>query len=315
MEMIRFLQEDSMSIPESQFEIWAKQGPIDSSSKTYQSIKNALESHTSPISSYISSGIIKIYLQGSYANTTNIRGDSDVDVVVELTQTFHSNKTELSPVEKILHDQTYGEATYSWKKLKEEVVMALESYFGGDYVDTSGNKSIKVLPNSGRLRADVVPVVSYKKYEYFRGHNDHKKQLGVTLYHATTGEAIINYPDLHYQNGVKKHADTHEWFKPTVRIVKNMVSYLVDQGDLEEGDAPSYFVQCMVYNVPNNLFGVSYVETIENVLIFLAEADLNRFECQHYMSKLFGNDDTHWNIVDAQKTIVALLNLIKNWYA
>ena len=71
-----------MPIPHSQLETWSKQGPIISSSNTYQSIKNALEYSSSPILDRIKSGEIKIYLQGSYANATNIRGDSDVDIVV-----------------------------------------------------------------------------------------------------------------------------------------------------------------------------------------------------------------------------------------
>lgn len=300
-----------MAISESQLTTWAKQGPIDISSKTYSSIKNALTAQTSPIAGYISSGEIEVYLQGSYANDTNIRADSDVDVVVELTEkiAFHSNKTELTHEELALHEQTYGPATYKWNEFRSDVVTALQKYFGNELVDTTGNKSIKVLPNSGRLRADVVPVIGYRDYTYFRSKDNHHKEMGVALHHKETSRRIINYPDQHYKNGVTKHKETSEWFKPTVRIFKNMVSYLVDNGDLKNGVAPSYFLQCMIYNVPSGLFGKSYADTFCNVINYLHQRDLSSFVCEHEKRRLFGLDDTYWNEVDARATVSALIDL------
>jgi predicted nucleotidyltransferase len=303
-----------MPIPHSQLETWSHQGPIISSSTTYQSIKNALEHSNSPISQMISSGAVKVYLQGSYANDTNIRGDSDVDVVVELTDAFHSNKHQLTPPELQLHEQVYSPASYGWNDLRNDVIKALNLYYGESYVDTSGNKSIKVLPNSGRLRADVVPVVSYRKYHYFNGMYDHSKDDGVSLTHMTTKSRIVNYPEKHYQNGVQKHQNTNKLFKPTVRMIKNAVSYLVDNGTLKKEVAPSYFLQCMVYNIPPNLFDTDLTQTYCNVVNHLHGADLSSFTCQHEMHNLFGADDTSWNEIDARVTLNALIDLWNEWY-
>jgi tRNA nucleotidyltransferase (CCA-adding enzyme) len=83
-----------MGIPQSQLEIWAKQGATVTAKSTHESIRNALAHERSLIKDRIGSSV-KIYLQGSYKNDTNIRADSDVDVVVELTTTFGHNAHEL----------------------------------------------------------------------------------------------------------------------------------------------------------------------------------------------------------------------------
>ena len=304
-----------MPIPESQLETWAKQGPIDSSSKSYQSIKNALSYIESPIAPHITSGKVKVYLQGSYANDTNIRGDSDVDVVVELTETFHSNKTTLTVEERQAHDRHYDSATYSWEKFREDVITALQKYYGTGLVDLSGNKSLKVLPKNGRLRIDVVPVLTHREYVYFNSPSDHFKDTGVCLYHRITKKVIINYPEIHYNKGVDKHNLSSKWFKPAVRIFKNAVSHLIDNNKLTKNQAPSYFLQCLIYNVPSDKFGGSYQDTVVNVLKYLNSTDLSAFMCQHEMHNLFGSEDTYWNIKDAKLTIAELTNLWNDWYA
>jgi predicted nucleotidyltransferase len=304
-----------MPIPHSQLETWSKQGPIISSKNTYQSVKNALENSNSPIADRVSSGEIKIYLQGSYANDTNIRGDSDVDVAVELTGAFNSNKNELTYAEQQLHEQTYSSASYGYNELRSDVETALQMYFGNSYVDVSGNKSIKVLPNNGRLRVDVVPSITYRKYIYFNGSNDHAKETGISLIHKLTNKRIVNFPEHHYKNGVAKHSDTNKLFKPTVRILKNAVSYLVDNGSLKKGVAPSYFLQCMIYNVPSHLFNNDLTETYCNVINHLNSVDYSTLVCQHERHPLFGTDDTYWNEVDARVTLDALIKLWNEWYA
>ena len=76
-----------MAIPESQLEKWANQGAIITAKSTADSVKNALSSYDN-----WKDGVdFKVYLQGSYKNSTNIRGDSDVDVVAQLNSTFYSN--------------------------------------------------------------------------------------------------------------------------------------------------------------------------------------------------------------------------------
>lgn len=78
-----------MSIPESQLITWTNQGSVTNSAITHNVLRNALARHNwSSVMRYTD------YLQGSYANTTNIRGESDVDIVIECTSIYNDNLSE-----------------------------------------------------------------------------------------------------------------------------------------------------------------------------------------------------------------------------
>jgi hypothetical protein len=83
-----------MAIPLSQLNTWSNRPDPNRSADTYDSIKNALAAWDG--SQEFTYGI---YLQGSYANATNVRADSDVDVVVELTSTYCTDFSELTPAD------------------------------------------------------------------------------------------------------------------------------------------------------------------------------------------------------------------------
>src|SRR2546428_7092405 len=134
-----------MPIPESQLKIWSHTGATTTSSAAYSSIQTALLKTTSPLVPRR----VEIFLQGSYANSTNIYGDSDVDVVVLYPYTFHKDMSRLTPAQQQLHEALFPTATYQWSHLREEVLGALRSHYGAAAV-TSGKKSIKVQTGSGR---------------------------------------------------------------------------------------------------------------------------------------------------------------------
>ena len=56
-------------------------------------------------------------------------------------------------------------------------------------------------------------------------------------------DRIVNYPKQHSANCTAKHQATSMWFKPMVRILKNMRGKLVDAGAIDDGSAPSYFLE------------------------------------------------------------------------
>ena len=76
-----------MAIPETQLDTWAHQGAIQGSSDTYQSVKKVLEDSSTPYAKKNFS----VFLQGSYGNDTNIYAESDVDVVINLSDCFQSD--------------------------------------------------------------------------------------------------------------------------------------------------------------------------------------------------------------------------------
>lgn len=223
-----------MTISESQLEIWSNQGATILAQNTHHSIRNALENYQ-----WSSNVDYTSYLQGSYRNSTNIHGDSDVDLVVELTSVFYSN---LTAEEKLQLGMT--PANYTWYSFRQDVITALSQYYGCQYVDTSGSKSIKLLPNSGRLKADVVVAATYKHYEGMQLVAE-----GMTFWTVPGGQQICNFPKRHYDNGASKNSNqkTRGWYKPTVRVFKNARSR-INTDPLFTKTFPSYFIECLLYN-------------------------------------------------------------------
>lgn len=298
-------------IPESQLETWSHQGAVASSSTTYESIRNALTAQTSAIRE---KGY-EVYLQGSYKNSTNIRGDSDVDVAVQLNDTFQYDTNSLSPSQSALFQQAYpGTAGYTWENFRADVLSALRSYYGYENV-TEGNKSLKLRGGPGRLPADVVPCLLYRKYTHFQSLFNENHVEGISFFARNNYQQIINFPKPHYDNGVDKNGllRTNGWYKPAVRIFKNARTYMVDRNLLGSGTVPSYFLECLLFNVPDQKFGISYQETYCNVVNWLNITPLDTFICQNGQIPLFGPSQQQWSTIAAQDFIQALIALWGSW--
>jgi hypothetical protein len=298
-----------VSIPETQLTIWSHQGAIQTSAVTHESIRRALTATGSPLNGKD----FEVYLQGSYKNDTNIRGDSDVDVVVELSSTFQYDLDELAEANKSLFQQSFPAATYTWRNFRSDVLLTLRTYFGSSAI-IEGNKCIKIAGGNGRLPADVVPCLEYRKYQTFRSMQDQRYVPGIVFYTQRENRRVINFPKPHYANGVAKHQGTNSWYKPTVRIFKNMRTYLIDHNMLSNEMAPSYFLECLIYNVPNSNFGSTYQNTFCNAVNWLNACNLDDLLCQNGQLPLFGGTPEQWSTTSARTLIAALISLWNNWY-
>jgi len=283
-----------MAIPESQLETWANQGAITTAKSTADSIKNALNSYTD-----WPDGIdFEVYLQGSYKNDTNIRGDSDVDVTAQLNSTFYSN---LSEDQKGILGLT--SASYHLSDFGADVLKILKNYYGQSQI-TEGNKSIKIKANNGRLPADVVVCSQYRRYKTV---NSYDYIEGMCFWTKNDNRQVINYPKAHYDNGVTKHQNSSKWYKPMVRLFKNC------RGNISGDATPSYFLECMLYNAPNSKFGTSYGDTFCNILNWFNENSLDNFVCQNEQLNLFGTSQEQWSTSEAKTFIKNLISLWNNW--
>ena len=84
---------------------------------------------------------IEVFTQGSYANRTNVRQDSDVDVCVLYTGAFFP---DYSLSEGLTNEALgYGSGTYLYPEFKNDVEAALVSYFGRGEV-VRGQKAFDV---------------------------------------------------------------------------------------------------------------------------------------------------------------------------
>jgi hypothetical protein len=84
----------------------------------------------------------------------------------------------------------------------------------------------------------VIVCAKYRRYRSFSGINTEDFTEGICFF-ASDGERVVNYPKQHSANCTLKHQGTKSWFKPTVRILKNMRNRMIDKNMIEEGLAPS----------------------------------------------------------------------------
>jgi hypothetical protein len=268
-----------MVVSESQLDIWSKQGSVAQSRDTYATIKSALESAGSPYSGKDFS----VFLQGSYGNDTNVYSESDVDVVIVLNEVYYFDIENLSDAEKAAYNQALSVATYGYHDFKRDVTVWLKTKFGQGV--NSGDKAIFIPASGSRRNADVIVAAQYKRYHRFQNIYNEQHDEGICFF-ASDGTLIANFPKHHSENCTTKHQATNGWFKPTVRILKNMRNKMVADGKIKDGLAPSYYIEGLLYNVPVAKFGYSYQDTFVNCLNWLNTTDRNKFVCaneQYYL--------------------------------
>lgn len=296
-----------MPIPESQLETWSHQGSVTQSSNTYSTVKKSLEAAGTPYAVKNTA----VFLQGSYCNDTNVFAESDVDVVIRLDDCFQHDLEALPDDDKAAFKAAHSDATYTHREFKRDVLATLVSVFGA-FV-TSGPKAIAIEANGNRRDADVIAAIKFRRYHRFKNLGDQKYDEGIWFAQAS-GDGIANYPKQHSANLTAKHQRTNNWFKPTARILKNLRGKLVDDGVLAAKVAPSYFLEGLLYNVPDDKFGTSYGTCIANAFNWIASADKTKFVCaneQYYL--LRDGYPVTWRTEPCDEFLAAAVDLWNQW--
>lgn len=291
-----------MPISESQLETWSHPGAGQSSSATYTTIKAALER---PGQAY-SSMRPRVFLQGSYGNDTNIRGaESDVDVVICLGSTYQPDLSGLPSTARVAWNIAHAStaARYQLSHFKHDVQAALDAAF--PYEVHAGTKALHIAANGARRKADVLVAIEHYKYTMYISDSFETHITGV-MFKTAAGKSIVNYPDQHSSNCTAKHQATGNRFKPTVRIFKNLRNRLVQGGAIGAGTVPSYFLEGMLYNVPNSYFVASRQATVSAILQYLQTANRASFTCANGLHSLHAGDpDLCWSVTNCTAFINA----------
>ena len=207
----------------------------DKQDRTERMIRQAIDSHAA-----FNNCSLKVYAKGSYANNTNVRSDSDVDIAVECTDVQYWEESEKG-------NHTSGkpyEGIWTPAKLRAELLSAMNAKFPGQ-VDASGSTAIQINSNSARVDADVVPCFSYRYYMK-DGTRD-----GTKIF-KTNGSSIVNYPVQQLENGIAKNKRTGYTYKKGARLLKRIENAMVEDGTFRE--LPSFFMECLAYNCPDSTF-------------------------------------------------------------
>jgi hypothetical protein len=296
-----------MAIPEEQLSTWAQIGAQETSKATYATVKLALENEGAGYHGKAYS----VFLQGSYGNDTNIRKESDVDVVIRLDAIFTYDILSLPEAQQAAFKGVHPDAVYTHVNFRNDVLKVLTDRFSDDV--EPGVKAVVVNPRHTRRKADVLIATQHRKYSRFDAIGNDDKVTGIS-FHKSDGTRVANYPEQHRANLTAKNQATNEWFKHIVRIFKNARQKIIDEGVLGAGVAPSYYIEGLLYNVPNNKFGVSYAASVENVLRWLVEADRSQFKCANGQYILLdGGSDVSWNSANCDAFLNGVITLWNDW--
>lgn len=293
-----------MAISEEQLTIWANIGAQETSKNTYATIKSCLDAGDYRGKSFCN------FLQGSYGNDTNIRAESDVDVVMEMTGIYYYDLSSLPPDQEQAFRANLSGADYNFKEFRADVIKTLTGRFGSD-VDP-GDKAIAVKANGNRRKADVLACVEHHKLTYYSAGQPEQRVDGICFF-KPDGTRVVNYPRLHAQNLTAKNQATKEWFKHLVRIFKNARQRLIENGAIQRGVAPSYYIEGLLYNVPSIHFGGSYAKSMLECFVYLSQENRAGFVCANQQYPLLdGNSDVTWNTTDCSVYVNALIDLWNN---
>ena len=280
-----------MPIPESTLSRWSHHQASKTFKQAHLPIRKAMEGHKG-----LSQFTYEVFLQGSYKNDTNLGGDSDVDVVIRLAHKLNPSVVALAGAE-LQRNDSHNAAHRQWRLFRRNALKAVKARFGEDA--SSGRKTLKI--KKGTLPADADLVVTLR----YRG--------GIAFYLSDEKRWVVSFPQQHHQWGSTKGKATGQRLKRTVRMFKAARNRLVDTKALTKDDAPSYFIECLLYNVPDRLFKPKLAPTYTDILGWLKTAKLGEFLCQNRTVALFGSGQEQWSVNKAQAFVKALRELWETW--
>ena len=183
------------------------------------------------------------FLQGSYRNDTSIPDLNDVDIVAIRKTTYSTYFTGRPSTNPIL-----------WETIFDEVRTRLEAshYYRGK--TTTRDKCINV---AAGFSADVVPAV-----EIVNATTD-----PIAIYSRSRGKERQNSPRIHHENGKAKHQATNDRYKPTVRMFKRWCRQVLPDPSV----APSFYVECLIYNFTDASFVPDEVDRFANLASFIVD--------------------------------------------
>lgn len=291
-----------MATWEDAFSAWA-QPPAKTEQERCENAEKAVRNAISA-SNKLKYKDIKISTQGSYRNNTNVKQDSDVDIGILCRDTFFFDLPSGGTREQF----GITPATYSYKDFKNDVQDALISYFGANAVKR-GNKAFDIHENSYHVDSDVAPFFEHRRYSSNGQHSS-----GVEL-EPDNGGRLINWPEQHYDNGVSKNTATSRRFKSLVRIFKSLCNYMSDQGVADVKSIPSFLLECLVWNVPNDNFGnYTYSDDVRACLISLYNNTKSQDKCNDWGEvselKYLFRDGQKWTREQANNFVLSAWNYI-----
>lgn len=250
---------------------------------------------------------LDIFCQGSYANNTNVRLDSDVDVNVLYNGTYYWELPPNTTKEMFPSLMKDSPASYSFWNLKNDVEKALRNKFGSVI---RKNKCLHISENSYHTEIDVVPTCQHRWYR-----SDGSYAEGVALFTDVENKKVVNYPKQHIANGIQKNLDTSKRFKKLVRIFKKTRYDMQDNRVQINANISSFLLECLVWNCPNSIFErASWRERFQGVISHIWENTKTHELCKEWgeVSELLYlfHHERKWTYADVNECMLQMFNYV-----
>lgn len=267
---------------------------------------------------------IDIYFHGSYANKSNIYFPSNLEIMVEIT-----TAKRFSPEEVSLENNYFVDVPIEFgpKEFRLLLTQVLREMMGDRLVEQPKFLRLTDLENI-KHNIDITPCISFYHYEKGAKKKDADilRHKGVLVYDTSIDRNIVTFPRIHAQKGFDKDQETRGNFKRFVRVFKTLHSLNINEFSFASPSiASGYFIECLLYNVPNYLFydartnvnvakgsapkPESMNEIFNKIMNYLVNADMNDFICQNGIWNLFGTAAEFWSTKRAEAFLGSIIRL------
>ncbi|WP_143134125.1 hypothetical protein [Actinoplanes philippinensis] len=225
----------------------------------------------------------EIFGQGSRVNGTHLGHDSDIDLVLMLTEPGHG-----------------------WERFRDDVLTVL----GESHIVRMGRRCLNV-DDPDSLFAEMVDILVATEHRWYPVPGSPHYEQGV-FFRDQQGRPIVNFPKQHRLHGDVKDLRTGGRFKQAVRAVKRARRWAEAEHLLEEGTAPSYLVECLLFNVPDPVYlsapGPAHREAVAWLSRHHREdpESFAALPCQNGINRLFGPGPDQWEPGAAARIIDVL---------
>lgn len=298
---------------------------------------------------YIDPNEIDIYIHGSYACGANIYFPSNLEIMLELKKTPSYNPDEYPHKKYRLYNDYFVETQLEFNPVDFSKILydALVELTNGNVAQH--DKFIEIPRQKGiRHNLEITPCFTFNYVEQVvprkldNSDPEFSKNArifrGVMLYNHDVKKHIFTFPKLHARNGQAKDAATRGNFMKMVRLFKTLNK--IGMRELDFDTTRGYFVQCLLFNVPNELFIIrergdrnvnveasnpmiarkdnvpfdpDIPKIFYRILNYLINIDFASFVSQNLVWGLFGQADEFWRIQYAHEFVQNIKRMYDNF--
>ncbi|MDH1238883.1 hypothetical protein [Stutzerimonas stutzeri] len=233
-------------------------------------------------------------LQGSVALDVHIKGHSDVDMLILVTNPVNVELPKVVP-NGYLPSSDPRSLLQIIRDVRAKSERILPVNFPKANVDCSSSKCISVSGGSLAREVDVVPAIWFDTIKYQSSSQDHDR--GVKIYNKGDDEFLLNFPFTHIKLVNDRDALYGGNLKSVIRLMKNMIADMPDYKRRVVKQLSSYDLAAIGYHMNENLYApyymkLSLVEKTRAHLAFLLAAKDYRssLSVPDQSRKIFDND-------------------------